>query len=394
MGKICTFAGWNLKKFMTDIFDDIRPYTEEEAPDKIAQIIGNETFINTLREYISDYSPEQLLEDARHFNTIYDFQYATSRRFIEKFIQLSTSGVTFKGLENISPDKNYVFIGNHRDITFDAALLAEYFFLNQYNTPKIAIGDNLVSSRLLAEVGMLNKMFIVKRSVSIREKITNYQHLAAYIHHVLFNEHESVWIAQRDGRTKDGLDVTKQGLVKMLAMDEQLPPMDMLKRINLTPVTISYEFEPCDKLKARELALTEEGPYHKQPGEDFESIIQGITGFKGKAQLTIGKPILEELDTISDELNQNDKIYEVCKMVDQQIYQNYKLFPNNFIAFDLIDQSNRFAEKYSTEEKEKFIAYIDKQSVVDGVPKDKMKHYLLRIYANPVTTSLNIKYKE
>ena len=379
---------------MTEIFDDIRPYSEEEAPEKIAQIISNETFINTLKQFIPDYSPEQLLEDARHFNTIYDFQYATSRRYIEKFIQMSTAGVTYKGLENISPDKNYVFIGNHRDITFDAAILEEYLFLNQYNTTKIAIGDNLVSSRLLAEVGMLNKMFIVKRSVSIREKITNYQHLAAYIHHVLFNEHESVWIAQRDGRTKDGLDITKQGLVKMLAMDDEMRPMDMLKKINLTPVTISYEYEPCDKLKARELALSEDGPYHKQEGEDFNSIIQGIMGFKGRAQLTIGKPIVEEIDVISDELNQNDKIHEVCKMVDRQIYQNYMLYPNNFIAFDLIDQNNTFAERYSTEEKEKFIAYLNQQAEVEDVAKEKMIYYLLRIYANPVTTSLNIKYNE
>ena len=228
----------------------------------------------------------------------------------------------------------------------------------------------------------------------MREKITNYQHLAAYIHHVLFNEHESVWIAQRDGRTKDGLDITKQGLVKMLAMDEEQHPMDMLRKINLTPITISYEYEPCDKLKARELALSEEGPYHKQQGEDFNSIIQGIMGYKGKAQLTIGKPILEELDTIPEELNQNDKIYEVCKMVDQQIYQNYKLYPNNYIAFDLIDKKNKFKEHYTTEEKEKFVTYIDKQAETEDVPKEKMTHYLLRIYANPVTTSLNIKYQE
>lgn len=379
---------------MTEIFDDIRPYSEEEAPEKIAQIISNETFTNTLKQFIPDYSPEQLQEDARHFNTIYDFQYATSRRYIEKFIQMSTSGVTYKGLENISPDKNYVFIGNHRDITFDAAILEEYLFLNQFNTTKIAIGDNLVSSRLLAEVGMLNKMFIVKRSVSLREKITNYQHLAAYIHHVLFNEHESVWIAQRDGRTKDGLDITKQGLVKMLAMDQQTQAMDMLKKINLTPVTISYEYEPCDNLKARELALSEEGPYHKQQGEDFNSIIQGIMGFKGRAQLTIGRPIVKEIDDIQDELNQNDKIQEVCKMVDQQIYQNYKLYPNNYIAFDLIDQNNTFVDRYTVEEKEKFMEYLNKQAETEDVPKEKMMHYLLRIYANPVTTSLNIKYNE
>ena len=180
----------------------------------------------------------------------------------------------------------------------------------------------------------------------------------------------------------------------MLAMNDELQPMDMLKKINLTPLTISYEYEPCDKLKARELALSEAGPYHKKQGEDFDSIIQGIISFKGRAQLTIGKPIIEEIDTISDELNQNDKIYEVCKMVDQQIYQNYKLFPNNFIAFDLIDHNNTFADRYTKEEKEEFMAYLDKQAVTEDVPKEKMMYYLLHIYANPVTTSLNIKYNE
>ncbi len=379
---------------MTDKFDDIRPYSEEEALERFSQVIDNESFINAMRKYIPDYTLEQLQEDARHFNTIYDFQYAISRRFIEKFVEKTTGGVSYSGIENIDKNKCYLYIGNHRDITFDAALLAEYFFLNQYNTPKIAIGDNLVSSRFLAEVGMLNKMFIVKRSVSLREKITNYQHLAAYIHNVLFSEHESVWIAQRDGRTKDGLDITKQGLVKMLAMDDQQKAMDVLKRINLTPLSISYEYEPCDKLKARELALSEEGPYHKKQGEDFESIIQGIMGYKGRVQLTIGKTIVEELNHIPEELNQNEKIYKVCKLVDQQIYRNYKLFPNNYIAFDLIDGSNTFTDKYNQEEKEHFLSYIDKQSIVEDVPKEKMKHYLLRIYANPVTTSLNIKYRE
>lgn len=379
---------------MTEIFDDIRPYSEEEAPDKIQQIIKNEKFTKIVEQYLPEYSLEQLREDSLRFNTIYDFQYAISRRFIEKTIQLSTNGVSYKGMENISSDKNYVFISNHRDITFDASLLAEYFFLNHLNTPKIAIGDNLVSSRLLAEIGMLNKMFIVKRSVSIREKITNYQHLAAYIHHVLFDEHESVWIAQRDGRTKDGLDITKQGLVKMLAMNDEQQPMDMLKKINLTPLTVSYEYEPCDNLKARELALSEAVPYHKKEGEDFNSIMQGIKGFKGKAQLTIGKPIVEEIKTIPEHLNLNDKIYEVCKIVDRQIYQNYQLFPNNFIAFDLIDQHDIFADRYTAEEKEKFVAYLDKQAKNEDVPKEKMLHYLLRIYANPVTTNLNIKYQE
>lgn len=378
---------------MNDIFNDIRPYTEEEAPEKISQIIDNESYQSAMRQIIPEYTPEQLKQDARDFNTIYDFQTTTSRKFIEKFIKMSTKGVSFKGIENISRDTNYVFIGNHRDITFDAALLAEYFFIEKFNTSKIAIGDNLISSPILAEVAKLNKMFIVKRSVSLREIITNYQHLSAYIHHVLFNDHESVWIAQRDGRTKDGLDITKQGLIKMLAMDNELKPLEMLKKVNLTPTIISYEYEPCDQLKARELALTEDGPYHKKEGEDFASIMQGIMGHKGRVQLTIGKPIVNEIDSIPETLNQNDKIYEVCKMVDKQIYQNYKLYPNNYIAFDILSQRNQFADQYSAQEKKDFTAYLHQQAEVKDVSKEKMMHYLLRIYANPVTTALNVSFE-
>ncbi len=379
---------------MSDTFNDIRPYTEEEAGEKISQIIDNESYQNAMRQIIPEYTPEQLKKDARNFNTIYDFQTSTSRKFIEKFIEMSSKGVTFKGIENISRNQNYIFIGNHRDITFDAALLAEYFFIEKFNTSKIAIGDNLISSSILSEVAKLNKMFLVKRSVSLREKITNYQHLSAYIHHVLFNDHESVWIAQRDGRTKDGLDITKQGLIKMLAMDDQVKPLEMLKKINLTPTIVSYEYEPCDQLKARELALTENGPYHKKSGEDFASIMQGIMGQKGRIQLTIGKPIIDEIDTIPETLNQNDKIYEVCKMVDRQIYQNYKLYPNNYIAFDILSQQNRFANQYSAQEKKDFTDYLHQQAKVEDVAEEKMMHYLLRIYANPVTTALNVSFEQ
>lgn len=373
-------------------FDDIRPYSEAEAKERFLQIADNESFVSAMRQIIPEYSPERLKQDCPKFNSIYDFQKATSGRFIDKFIQMSTAGVTRLGLDHIQRNQSYVYIGNHRDITFDAALLSDYFFRNDINTVKIAIGDNLISSDILCEVARLNKMVLVKRSVSMRDKITNYRHLSSYIHQVLFNEHESVWIAQRDGRTKDGLDITKQGLVKMLAMDDTVNPLEMLKKINLTPFTVSYEYEPCDQLKARELALSEAGPYHKQPGEDFNSVMRGIFDFKGRIQIVIGTPIVDEIDTIDPQLNQNDRIYEVCKMVDRQIYSNYRLFPNNFIAFDLIDGNDRFIDRYSAEEKEKFIDYLNKRAVIEDVPAEKMMHYLLRIYANPVATCLNVKY--
>ncbi len=306
-------------------------------------------------------------------------------RFIDAFGTQFSKGVTLQGVENIDPKKAYLYIANHRDITFDAAILQYYFFKEKLNTTKIAIGDNLISTPVLGEVARLNKMFLVKRSGSLREKLTDYKHLSAFIHNSLFNENESVWIAQRDGRTKDGYDYTKQGLLKMVTMGHEKELMETLHRVNIVPLTISYEYEPCDALKARELALSENGQhYQKYPGEDFDSIKHGIFDQKGRVSLVLGTPLDRELDEIPEDLNSNDKLFYVCQLIDHQIYKNYKLYANNYIANDVMHDSTRYHDFYTEEEKAHFLDYLDRKSIVRDVLKEKMMRYLLQIYGTPV----------
>jgi hypothetical protein len=194
-----------------------------------------------------------------------------------------------------------------------------------------------------------------------------------------------VWIAQRDGRTKDGNDYTKQGLLKMVSMGRDEDLIEKIKRMNIVPMSISYEYEPCDQLKAREMALSENGQhYEKRPGEDFESIKQGIFDQKGQVTLVLGTPLHDELDEVPEELNNNDKLYYICKLIDKQIYANYKLYANNYIAHDLMCGNSDYAEFYTEEQKQKFEQYLQRKAVVRDVPKEKMMEYLLRIYGTPV----------
>ena len=334
--------------------------------------------------FLPDYPISQFQQDLGNFNTVEEVQRDLDKRFVDVFIAQSSKGATLSGIENINEDEAYMFIGNHRDITFDPALLEYYFFVEHRRTSRIAVGDNLYSTPLLNEVAKLNKMVKVKRTGTMREKLENSYTLAAYIQQSLFEDHESVWIAQRDGRTKDGNDYTKHGLVKMITLGNDKNLMETIRRMKITPVTVSYEFEPCDKLKARELAISEHSVYHKQPGEDFNSIKQGIFGQKGRMSLTIGKPIVRELDDIPEELSNNDKINEVCKLIDKQIYTNYTLYSTNYIAHDLLHQDEAYREHYSDAEKTSFEQYLQQNSQIPDVPEEKMRENLLKIYATPV----------
>ena len=365
-------------------FEDIRPYTDAEFKEAYYRLMEDPRFQDALRLCLQNYGVEDFRKDMERYQTIEEVQVEFDKRFLDVFLSQSTKGVSLSGIENLKEDKTYMFIGNHRDITLDPAVLQYYFFIEKRKTSRIAMGDNLFTTPLLGEIAKLNKMIKVKRSGTMREKLVNFQKLAAYIQYSLFEDKESVWIAQRDGRTKDGNDYTKQGLVKMITMGHDKNLVETIRRMNITPVAISYEYESCDKMKARELALSENGPYVKQPGEDFASIKQGIFGQKGRVSLTIGHPICDELDSMPDNLNNNDKLYYVCKLIDKQIYKNYVLYPNNYIAHDLTHQNQEFAAHYNAEQKAKFEAYLQMQSVTSDVPEEKMRENLLKIYATPV----------
>ncbi|MCR4878807.1 MAG: 1-acyl-sn-glycerol-3-phosphate acyltransferase [Bacteroidales bacterium] len=365
-------------------FEDIRPYTDLEFKEAYYRLMDDRRFQEAIALCLPNYSVEQFRRDFANFNTIEEVQVDFDKRFLDVFIAQSSKGVQLSGIENIDPSSAYMFIGNHRDITFDPALLQYYFFLEHRKTSRIAMGDNLFSTPLLGEVAKLNKMIKVKRSGTLREKLENSYKLAAYIQYSLFEDKESVWIAQRDGRTKDGNDFTKHGLVKMITLGNDKNLIETIRRMNITPLTVSYEIEPCDKLKARELAISEHTVYQKQPGEDFNSIKQGIFGQKGRISLAIGKPIDKELDTIPENISNNEKINLVCQIIDKQIYRNYTLYQNNYIAHDLLYQNEDFHDHYSDDEKTAFVNYLQTKSQVPDVSFEKMHEYLLKIYANPV----------
>lgn len=365
-------------------FEDIRPYTDLEFKEAYYRLMDDRRFQEAIALCLPNYSVEQFRRDFANFNTIEEVQVDFDKRFLDVFIAQSSKGVQLSGIENIDPSSAYMFIGNHRDITFDPALLQYYFFLEHRKTSRIAMGDNLFTTPLLGEVAKLNKMIKVKRSGTLREKLENSYKLAAYIQYSLFEDKESVWIAQRDGRTKDGNDFTKHGLVKMITLGNDKNLIETIRRMNITPLTVSYEIEPCDKLKARELAISEHTVYQKQPGEDFNSIKQGIFGQKGRISLAIGKPINKELDTIPENISNNEKINLVCQIIDKQIYRNYTLYQNNYIAHDLLYQNEDFHDHYSDDEKTAFVNYLQTKSQVPDVSFEKMHEYLLKIYANPV----------
>lgn len=365
-------------------FEDIRPYTNAEFKEAYYRLMEDPRFQDALRLCLQNYNVEDFRKDLDKFQTIEEVQVDFDKRFLDVFLSQSTKGVSLSGIENLEEDKTYMFIGNHRDITLDPALLQYYFFIENRKTSRIAMGDNLFTTPLLGEIAKLNKMIKVKRGGTMREKLVNFQKLAAYIQYSLFEDKESVWIAQRDGRTKDGNDYTKQGLLKMITMGNDKHLLETIRKMNITPLTVSYEYESCDKMKARELALSENGPYVKQPGEDFESIKQGIFGQKGRVALTIGQPLGDEIDLVPQNLNNNDKLYFVCQLIDKQIYKNYVLYPNNYIAHDLLYQNKEFAAHYNAEQQSKFEAYLQMQSVTNDVPMEKMRENLLKIYATPV----------
>ena len=365
-------------------FEDIRPYTDSEFKEAYLRLTEDRRFADALKMCLSGYTVDDFRRDLERFGTIEEVQVDFDKRFIDAFLAQSSKGLSLSGIENIESGRSYLFIGNHRDITFDPALLQYYFFVERRKTSRIAMGDNLFTTPLLVEIAKLNKMIKVKRSGTLREKLENSKTLAAYIRHSLFMDNESVWIAQRDGRTKDGNDQTKQGLLKMICMGDGNNPVETLRKMNITPVIISYEYEPCDWLKAREVAISEHQIYQKQPGEDFNSIKQGIFGQKGRISLTIGKTLDEEFDTVPDNLPNNDKLNYVCRIIDNQIYSKYTLFPNNYIAHDILHGDGKYEDCYTPEEKTRFESYVEMKSHVADVPFEKMRENMLKIYSTPV----------
>jgi hypothetical protein len=376
-------------------FDEIRSYNPEEVPAAIERLANEKPFIKLLSTLFPLMPKEQLKQKLLSFKTTEEFQMEMIIPFLQYLEANTTAGLSLNGLDNIDKDKNYLFVSNHRDIILDSSFLGYLLIKNGMKSEEIAIGDNLLIYPWIEDLVRINRSFIVHRGLSARQILESSQRMSAYLRHVLNEKKNSIWIAQREGRAKDSNDLTQESLIKMfLLAGKSSNVVENLKELNICPLSISYEYDPCDFLKAKEFQLKRDDPeYKKTQQDDLTNMEIGVMGFKGKVVYSIAGRINDELDAIEGKkLTRNEQISCVAKLIDKYIHQNFVIFPNNKIAYDELYGDNEFAKSYSKSEKEKFDEYLDKQiRKIDLENKDRefLRHKMLEMYSNPLKNYLS-----
>ena len=366
-------------------FDDIRPYYEEEIPEAMRRIAKSNAFPLLATYVYPDEPVEQVRQRIAGYRTIHDFQMEAMRMVNQRIIAQSITEFCCSGIERLRPDESYLYVSNHRDIMLDSSLLQYYLVTQGFDTTEITFGANLMMNQLLIDIGKSNKMFRVERpGGSIKEFYQASMHLSEYIRHTITEKHQSVWIAQRNGRTKDGVDATDQGIVKMFCMSEPKDKIKALGDLHIVPVAVSYEWETCDILKALELYQGQFAKYVKKPGEDLNSILTGILQHKGRVHFELCEPITEEELALYDDLTSNEYHKAVAQLIDSRIRPAYRLYPNNYVAHDLRYGSTRFSGFYTQEERDAFVSRLGRLDRYDTCDLDQLRDIFLGIYANPV----------
>ena len=377
-----------------DKFDDIRPYNPDEVPAAMQRIAESEGFPIVASFVFPDQDIKKLRTMVANLKTTEEFQSKVMAQFNEQVIKRSTTEFNVEGIDTLQKDVPYLYVSNHRDIVLDSSLLQYKLHSLGFQTTEITFGANLMCMPLIIDIGKSNKMFRVERGGTPKEFYRCSLHLSEYIRHVITEKHSSVWIAQRNGRTKDGLDKTDQGIIKMFGMSRNDDKIKSLAELNIIPVSVSYEWESCDYLKAFELYISRNQKYIKRPGEDVTSILTGITQPKGRVHFEICPQIREEELSAFDCMTANEYHQQVARLIDQRIISHYRLWPNNYIAHDMLYGTNTYREYYTDEEKQLFVehmavlnqmAQLEQYEVAD---LDALYDIFLRIYANPVNQKL------
>ena len=377
-----------------NILDEYRPYYDNEVPEAVARIASDSLFEPIVRYVFPNEDYKGFVDDFRRIASVDDFQAKVMDKAIGNIVRATAADLSYSGIDLIDPKKSYTYISNHRDIVLDSAILQTIFYANNIKTSEITFGSNLMRPQIVVDIGKINKMFKIIRGGTAKEIFVNSQNVSDYMRYAITHKNESTWIAQRNGRTKDGDDKTQVAVVKMLAMSSDKPFADNLAEMNIAPIAVSYEYEPCDILKTREIYLSRKnGSYTKTANEDINSIITGVTQYKGRIHYTICPPI--EADELAryDSASHNDKFRLLAQDIDRRIYGGYRLFPNNYIAFDLLANDSDFASEYTHTQREAFISYTDKAlSLLEG-DRDELRNIFLGIYANPVGNVASIASK-
>lgn len=379
----------------TDKYNDIRPYNDAEVEAAIGRVVIN-PLLEELSEYFFDGDREELSRILLNVKSVESFQRDVMAKIIIKIIEKSTTGLTYTGLENIGKSVKHLIISNHRDIILDPAFIQIIFHLNNLATTQIAVGDNLISSPFIEDIIRSNRMIKVVRNTSPREMYLSSEKLSWYIRDCITADYSSIWIAQRNGRTKDGIDSTEQGLLKMFDMSGSGNFAKDFDELNILPMSVSYQYEPCDFLKMRELFISKRRRYVKAPGEDTISIITGVKQNKGGVHIQLNKMIsMEQLENIS-ELNKNDRFKALAYALNESIVSSYKLWNTNYIAYDILDKSDRHREYYNGEEREAFIDYCNRgiDKMIKSDPelennREELRDIFFSIYANPIHNKSN-----
>jgi 1-acyl-sn-glycerol-3-phosphate acyltransferase len=372
-------------------FDEIRPFYDSEVNEALRGIARDPMMTALMSFTFPDTDKQVWREQFKDIHSISDFQHQFIAYTIRQILAKSSEGLTTSGFDQLDQNTPYLFVSNHRDIVLDTSLLNLVLLEKEFIMTSSAIGDNLVQKTFLHVLAKLNRNFLVQRGLSIREQLKSSQTMSEYIEQLLHEEKRSVWIAQREGRTKDGNDATQQGVLKMLAMAAgNLSLTDYFKTLKIVPISISYEYDPTDSLKMPQLlAQHRDEEYIKGKDEDFMTMLSGVLGQKKRIHLHAGTVLDTELDEIAATVeNKNKQLQAVAQVIDNSIIQNYKLWPTKFIAYDLLHNTDAYAAEYTEQEKQLFIRRLEMR--ID--PSDAVsKEFFLAMYANPLINKMKVE---
>lgn len=368
-------------------FDAIRPFEPEELPEVFERLLGNAQFAQVVAYVFKDVPFDMLAQKMRACKTNLEFQVAFCYPFIKGLLQKASLGCDMN-VDAIDMEKRYTFVSNHRDIVLDSALLDVLLVdAGCKTTCEIAIGDNLLSLPWVKDLVRINKSFIVERSVSLRQMLLSSKRLSDYIHLVIAQKHDNVWIAQREGRAKDSNDRTQESIIKMMVMGGEGSLVERLKGLHIVPLAISYEYDPCDFLKAQEFQLKRDiADWKKGPMDDVVSMQTGIMGYKGHIHYDAAPCIDAWLDTLDPDMPKADFFKAVATHIDEEVFRRYRLYPSNYVALDELEGTTAHADRYTAEQKAQFDGYIAQQMAKIQLPnKDEafLRERLLTMYANP-----------
>jgi len=372
-------------------FDDIRPYTDKEVREKIRTMIKDPAFERVLMYLFKNRPKVEMVKlQLRMIRKIKQLQGTFVYDLLRWIINKTSDGLQCTGLENLDKTKPYLFISNHRDIILDAALLNYLIFEKGMNTTQIAIGNNLLLYEWIEHAVKLNRAFIIKRNLPPRELLQASQKVSHFIRKSITEDNLSVWIAQREGRTKDGFDKTQESVLKMLNMSNKKSFSDGFNELNIVPVSISYEIEPCGLAKMKELIKKEHYGQKKTDKDDLKSMSMGMFNPKGRIRFSFGQPIEVNFEEKQTKEEKNQQIKVLAQNIDNQIYANFKLWSNNFIAYDMLMPEPKFKHRYTSHEKKVFKTMLDQAMIFIDFPITDIQERFLKIYANPVINKMKV----